>query len=289
MRVVFILFFLVVTRDVWGLKIHGNWCGPYHPTNAQMTGEELPHPINFTDISCRLHDFNYVNYDNATQSDEVNAWYRIYPFDQQLEVDRLLIRDIEWGLKHSDLWGCEANFKSEKRHDFSVRCQTPKLHLSTCNRNRPNWHESVKARVVQLGMYIKVTAGYYLGRAKPDYKVCSSVQETPTNEQSEQLLSFVRPMVFMEEPPSFCEIQAEYASQTRGLNDHSSADRLKAAFQFFEGRQNKIDALKTFNQLLRECELDVKSLADKPLINSKVVNKAFQLALEDEYRNKGAH
>lgn len=289
MRILLVLLFLMFAQQTWGLKIHGNWCGPYHPTNARMSGDELPHTINFTDISCRLHDFNYVNYDNATQADEVNAWYSIYPYEKQLEVDRLLIRDIEWGLNHSNLWGCEPSFKSEKRHDFSVRCRTPELHLSNCKRSRPNWHETVKARVVQLGMFIKVAAGYYLGRAKQDYKVCSSVDDSEVQDRTSHLLSFERPMVFMEATPSFCEIQSAYASQTLGLNDSSSAEKLKSAFQLFEGRLNKIEALKTFNQLLRECELDVKSLTDKPLINPKVVNKAFQLALEEEYRNHNSH
>ena len=81
---------------IWGVQVHGNWCGPYHPGNAAMSKDQVPYPINFTDMSCRLHDFIYVNYDDETRPDQLNPWYKIYPFDKQLEVDRLLIRDIQY-------------------------------------------------------------------------------------------------------------------------------------------------------------------------------------------------
>ena len=196
MMIRIILLLVLCVEAKWGLQVHGNWCGPYHPGNDVIAKAQVPHPINFTDISCRLHDFNYVNYDDETQPDQVNSWYKIYPFEKQLEVDRLLIRDIQWGLKHSRSWGCEKSSRTEQRYDFSYHCKTPRLTLSDCKRDRPNLHERLMARVVQLGMFIKVSTGFYLGSDKPGFKVCSSVKQPDVNLQP-HLLTFARPMVFM--------------------------------------------------------------------------------------------
>ena len=289
-RIILLLTLFIETN--WCLKVHGNWCGPYHPGNDVMAEDQVPHPINFTDISCRLHDFNYVNYDDETRPDRVNAWYKIYPFEKQLEVDRLLIRDIEWGLNNSKSWGCEKTIRTEQRHDFSFNCKTPRLTLSDCKRDKPSLHEKLMARVVQLGMFIKVSAGFYLGSDKPGFKVCNSVKEESSVPPQANLLSFARPMVFMEETPSFCEVQADFSKQSEVLDTEEVAEHLKVAFRYFDGRSNKVMALKKMNELIRMC-IDPQergsgfNKASKSYIPQSITNKALQLALEEDYRLKG--
>ncbi len=290
-----LFLFVVFCIDIsWALKVHGNWCGPYHPGNPVMAKDQVPHPVNFTDISCRLHDFNYINYDDETRPDQLNAWYKIYPFEKQLEVDRLLIRDIQWGLSNSKSWGCEKSSRTVQRHDFSFNCKTPRLTLSDCTRERPNLHERLMARVVQLGMFIKVSTGFYLGSDKPDFKVCSSVKDEASLNTQAHFLSFARPMVFMEEIPSFCEVQADFSEQSSVLNDDEAANHLKAAFRYFDDRSNKVRAFKKMSEMIRDCgvaadkdeQLTKKSTS---VISQKIANKALQLALEEDYRTNYRH
>lgn len=282
------LLFILIVSKVWSLKIHGNWCGPYHPTNTVLFQEQVPHPVNFTDISCRLHDFNYINYDDGIKPDQVNAWYKIYPYEQQLEVDRLLIRDIEWGLEHSNSWDCKASSATVRRHDFSAGCNTPKLTLSKCSRSSPTGYEILVSRVIQMAIWAKVATRVYLGSPKSDYKVCSAIPNDSFLTNEDVFLNFERPMVFMEETPSFCEIQSDFSDQAMALNNEEIAHHLKVAFRYFDGRSSKITALKGFHQLLRDCETSSKQDLNAPLRRSNlshgVFNRAFQFSLEEEYR-----
>ena len=49
---IILLLALFIETELVSLKVHGNWWGPYHPGNDVMAEDQVPHPINFTDISC---------------------------------------------------------------------------------------------------------------------------------------------------------------------------------------------------------------------------------------------
>ena len=289
------LLITILSIDLsWGVQVHGNWCGPYHPGNAIMAKDQVPYPINFTDMSCRLHDFIYVNYDDDTRPDQLNPWHKIYPFEKQLEVDRLLVRDIQWGLTHSRSWGCEQTQNTEQRDDFSFLCKTPRLTLSDCKRERPNLYERLMARVVQIGMLIKIGAGFYLGSDKPGFSYCKLDGKDQSASTQANLLSFARPMVFMEETPSFCEVQADFSEHASTLGEDEIAEHLKVAFRYFEGRGDKIEALKKMNDMIRTCEIEGESeqgffKGSISVISQRVASKALQLALEEDYRLRDRH
>ena len=118
----------------------------------------------------------------------------------------------------------------------------------------------------------------------------SSVKQPDVNLQP-HLLTFARPMVFMEETPSFCEVQADFSEQSALLDDKEVAEHLKVAFRYFDGRSNKVMALKKMNEMIRDCihsdETGSRfSKTSKSVISQQITNKALQLALEEDYRRE---
>ena len=96
-------------------------------------------------------------------------------------------------------------------------------------------------------------------------------------------------MVFLEETPSFCEVQADFSDHASVLDDDEVAEHLKVAFRYFQGRGNKIEALKKMNDMIRKCEIEGQSgpglsKGSRSVISQQVASKALQLALEEDYR-----
>lgn len=277
------VIYLAIAQTTHALKIHGNWCGPYHPNNFEYAHKEPLDPyLDSTDKACMKHDFIYSNYWSTIEADQMNLYLPEYPFEKQFQADLLLIHDIEEGLVKGE-WGCEGTGKINTYPDRVVKCKRSKMEGSLCNRIKPKLVERMFSRVIQMAMMVKIKLHYKIGMEHENPTICEDLLPEGSSPASPSSPGFL-------ELPDFCSIQYDFARSANLEPEPKVDEKIENFFKFFTGETQKRRASQVLVKYVKACNLRQMEAFQGPssdvkpqfVLNDEVIEAALQAAIKKQ-------